>query len=354
MLALDSIYKKISDILSSNTLPVYDVFFELLNEVSELLENEKTGASGYRPAASDGGVGGLLDFHKDELPVVVIPDFHARPYFLQNILNYKIFDDATVYEAIAEARLRLLSVGDILHTERGTRERWIAAEAEFNSEIFTGPAMSAEMLEGLSLWCALMELKKSYPDRVHILKGNHENILNETGGGDFAFRKLADEGEMCRCFVQEYYGDDILYLINCIEKSLPLYFFGKRCAVSHAEPMRVFSREELIDARLYSGVVKGLIWTNNGEAMPGSAAGTVSRLFESSVAAGENDVKKSGSVYVPEGYVSLGGHRPVTGNYKILQNGTYIQIHNPARQNIVFVRPERSINLESDILGVAI
>ena len=46
-------------------LPFYDDFFTLLNEASEVLENDKTDAAGYRPAASDGGAGGLLDFHKE-------------------------------------------------------------------------------------------------------------------------------------------------------------------------------------------------------------------------------------------------------------------------------------------------
>ena len=46
-------------------LPFYDDFFSLLNEVSDLLETEKTA---YRPVASDGSAGGLLDFHEDELP----------------------------------------------------------------------------------------------------------------------------------------------------------------------------------------------------------------------------------------------------------------------------------------------
>ena len=319
-------------------LPFYDDFFSLLNEVSDLLETEKTA---YRPVASDGSAGGLLDFHEDELPLIVVPDFHARPYFLDNILAYKIFEDSTVAEALAAGRIRLVCVGDILHTERGTRERWTAAAAEFENEIFTGPAMSAEMQEGLSLWCELFKLKKQYPELVHILKGNHENILNETGGGDFSFRKFVDEGEMCRCFVQEYYGDDILYLMNCIERSLPLYYFGKRCSVSHAEPMRAFSRQELIDARKYPEVVKGLIWTNNGEAQADSAAGTVKNLFA------EGDGKP-----VPEGYVSLGGHRPVTGNYKILQKGNYIQIHNPGKQNIAFVNTGRNFNSETDIIEV--
>ena len=318
-------------------LPFYDEFFSLLNDVSELLESEKTA---YRPEASGGGCGGLLDFHKDDLPLIVIPDFHARPYFLQNILEYRIFEDSTVLEALEKGRLRLLSVGDILHTERGTRERWAAAAAEFENEIFTGPAMSAEMQEGLSLWCSLFELKKKFPEYVHVLKGNHENILNETGDGDFAFRKFVDEGEMCRSFVQEYYGDDILYLMNCIERSMPLYYFGKNCSVSHAEPMRAFSKNELIDARKNPEVVKGLIWTNNGEAAEDSASGTVKNLFEAS---GES---------VPAGYICLGGHRPVTGNYKILQNGSYIQIHNPSKQNIAFIRADKIFNPDEDIIEV--
>ena len=325
----------IKQLLTSSSLPSYDVFFQLLNEASECLENEKTK---YREVASDGKCGSLLDFHNDDLPLVIIPDFHARPYFLLNILEYKIFDDATIFEAVSSGRLRLLSVGDILHTERGTRERWAAAQIEFLREIFTGPAISAEMQEGLSLLCALLQLKREFPEFVHILKGNHENILNETGGGDFAFRKFVDEGEMCRCFVQEYYGDDILYLMNCVEKGFPLFYFGKRCAVSHAEPMRAFSRQELVDAKSSEEVVRGLIWTNNGEAEEKSARQTVQNLFDSRV---------------PKGYLYLGGHRPVQGNYKVLQDGFYIQIHNPSRQNVAFINGIEKFDPEKDIVGVA-
>ena len=332
-MALD--FQKIKSILSSSGLPTYDNFFQILNAASDCLENEKTE---YRVKAADGKCGSLLDFHNEELPLIVIPDFHARPYFLLNILEYQIFEDASVFEALAAGRLRLLSVGDILHTERGTRERWTAAQAEFLRNIYTGPAISAEMQEGLSLLCALLELKKAFPENFHILKGNHENILNETGGGDFSFRKFVDEGEMCRCFIQEYYGDDILYLMNCVEKGLPLFYFGKRCSVSHAEPARAYTRQELVDAKSNEDVVRGLIWTGNGEAEEKSARVTVQNLFDSRV---------------PKGYLYLGGHRPVQGNYKVLQDGFYIQIHNPGKQNIVIVRPERSINLESDIVSVS-
>ena len=333
---MDSIFQEIKNLLTSNSLPSYDVFFQILNETSECLEAEKTK---YRPAASDGSSGGLIDFHEDKLPLVVIPDLHARPYFLLNILEYQIFDDMTVYEAISAGKLRVLSVGDILHTERHTRERWAAAAVEFDRGIFTGPALSAEMQDGLSLLAGLLKLKQAFPAYVHILKGNHENILNATGGGDYAFRKFADEGEMGMVFVQDYYGDDILYLINYVEKGLPLAFFGKKCLVSHAEPYRAYTRKELIDARITEGVVAGLTWTDNGTAGLGSAEGTLKNLCNDDFA-------------LVSDYVYLGGHRPVTGNYRALQNGRYIQIHNPGKQNVALVRPDRKFNPETDIVEV--
>ena len=93
MCGVDSIFEKINSILSSNSLPSYDAFFEILNEASEILEAESGKGFEYRPLAQDGKCGSLLDFHKDGLPLLVIPDFHARPYFLLNILKYQIFDE---------------------------------------------------------------------------------------------------------------------------------------------------------------------------------------------------------------------------------------------------------------------
>ena len=39
---MTSDYQTIKKLLTSNTLPSYDVFFQILNEASECLENEKT------------------------------------------------------------------------------------------------------------------------------------------------------------------------------------------------------------------------------------------------------------------------------------------------------------------------
>lgn len=331
----DKKLQKIKDILTANSIVSYELISEILNECSEVLEHE-TGA--YRPAASDGTSGGLIDFHNDKKPLIVIPDFHARPYFLLNILEYEISDGMTVYDALKKDCLKMVCVGDLLHTERKTRERWAAAAAEFERDIFTGPAMSSEMQEGLALLCALYYLKTVFPKAVHILKGNHENIMNVTGGGDFAFGKYADEGEMCRCFMQEYYGDDILYLLSCVEKNLPLVYYGKKCVVSHAEPVRPFSKKELVDAHLYPGVVQGLTWTDNGDAATGSVKATIANLT------GYEDTGD---------FVWLGGHRPVTEKYRLRQDGLYIQIHNPSRQNIAVINGEEKFDPEKDIVGVA-
>ena len=351
------LFQDIKNILTSASLPAYDSFFQTLSDACECLENEKTD---YRAAGAGGHGGSLLDFHNDDLPLMVIPDFHARPYLLLNILEYQIFEDATVFEAVAAGRLRLLSVGDIMHTERGTRERWAAAHVEFLKDIFTGPAISAEMQEGLSLVCALLELKKAFPAYVHILKGNHENVLNETGGGDFSFMKFVDEGEMCRLFVQNYYGDDILFLIHCFEKELPLVFVSKNAVVSHAEPKTAFSRKEIINARNNAEIIYGFTWTANGEAEEGSVGQIIKNLVCD--AEKETEIENKDEIQTEfenenvnqneNDYVYIAGHRPVKDNFALRQGGKFIQIHNVKKQNVAVVKFWKKFSPENDIVSV--
>ncbi len=328
-------FQEINSILSQKKLPSYSQFFEIADEVSDLLMSERTE---YRPEASNGKPGGLLDFKNDSLPVIVVPDLHARPYFLLNILQYKLEDGKTIFEALEEEEIRLIFVGDILHTEKNTRERWAQIEQEFKEDIYSGPAITAEMQEGLSLLCGLMKLKIMFPQHCHILKGNHENIYNVTGDGDYAFVKYADEGNMCRLFILETYGEDILYLIHYFEKSLPLLVLANKCLISHAEPKRAFSRQEIIDAPMDGKVIEALTWTDNDAAREGSVAQTIKNLT------GQEECGD---------YVYLGGHRPVSGNYKLRQNGLYIQIHNPSLQNVAIVKSDKKFNPDNDIVGVA-
>lgn len=327
-------YKKLSDILKAVQLPEHDEIFELTDNVSTILEKEN---KSYRPYNSDNQPGGLVDFSNSKLPVVVIPDLHARPKFLINILDYKINGNLTVFEALSKKKINVVCVGDILHTEKNTKERWIAAQTEFDNGIYTGPSMSAEMQEGLALLCGVLKLKQMFPEHFHWLKGNHENILNRTADGDFSFRKYADEGHMVKSFLQEYYGDDIVYMIHCVENALPLMFVGKNCVISHAEPKTAFTKQQVIDARLDKNIVEGLTWTDNDEAEFGSVEQTIKNVCN------VEDVSE---------YVYLGGHRPVNKSYELRQNGLYIQIHNPAMQNIAYIKSKSKFNPNSDIIEV--
>ena len=69
-----------------NQVPSHDYLFDLLDKVTTVLEQEITE---YRPADSNGNPGGLLILDKD-IPSVIVPDIHARPNFIKNILNYSL------------------------------------------------------------------------------------------------------------------------------------------------------------------------------------------------------------------------------------------------------------------------
>ncbi|MBQ7752694.1 MAG: hypothetical protein IJR80_03435 [Treponema sp.] len=332
---------KIKKILEAPDLPGHDFIFGLAECASTLMETEITD---YRQVSENGKPGSLLDFQKSPLPLIVVPDIHARPFFLENILDYILPEDflgaqpRSVHEALRYGLVRLLCVGDALHTEVGTKERWIAAEIEFAQNLYTGPAISAEMKDGLAVICALMKMKEIYPHNFHFLKGNHENILNKTEDGDYGFRKFADEGRMVREFIAEYYGDDVLYILSCVEAAMPLIAVTNNCVISHAEPRYAFRKDQLINARMEPCVVEGLTWTDNDIAEQGSVSGIIEELCSPD--------------QIPDKYVYLGGHRPVKGNYALRQGGRYIQIHNPRFQNIALVRPDKIFNPETDIVSV--
>ena len=319
---------------------------ELLQKSKKSLEVLKNEDSLYRPLNIEGNPGGLLDFFSDSLPVIVIPDLHARPYFLKNILEYKILPEInfvksdkeeTVFSALENKLLRVVFLGDALHSEKTTVERWKSALADFENDIYDGDFMKEEMKYGLSLLMDLMELKIKFPSHFHFLKGNHENIKNERSGGDFPFRKYADEGNMVKSFMEQVYGKETLDTIFQFEKNLPLLYASSSCFVSHAEPAFCFSREEIINSVLFSEVVTGLTWTDNGDAVQNSVIETISEISP---------------VKFTENPVWISGHRPVQENYKSKYKGAFIQIHNPLKQNIVMVSENKKFNPESDIVGV--
>ncbi|MBR5645560.1 MAG: metallophosphoesterase [Treponema sp.] len=328
----------IEELLENKELPSHDFLFSLVNNVSEVLEAENPE---YRPKDESGNPGALLEL-KDDIPVIIVPDLHARPSFLLNLLKFKPGNkilknkDMSVKEALEKKLIYIVCVGDAIHTEH-TGERWKKIEDEFYENNFTGPEMKAEMTECFSTLTAIMKLKCDYPENFHFIKGNHENILNETANGDYAFCKYAEEGQMVKMFISEYYGDDILFLISFYEQSLPLIVSAKNCVISHAEPSKPFTRKELINAREDPETVFGLIWTRNGQVKDNTVQPVLENLLG----------KKSAS-----DAFYFAGHRPVNGKYSLRQNGKFVQIHNPLEQNVAIVSKNKIFDPEKDIYEV--
>ncbi len=352
----------------------YASLFSLLDSCVSVLENE---SPSYRPLSSQKNAGGLLDFtacknHKEALPVVVVPDLHGREKFIIDILSYRFPSDVlkpqkklldhdffspleetasslslakcsglSVLECLERGLVYVCCVGDIFHSESRGRERWISAFEGYSLGNRINDSMKREMKENLSLLEMLLVLKTTFAGHFHILKGNHENVLNEMNVkpyGNVPFKKFCDEGNMVADFLQSYYDDLILHEISCFEKSLPVCAVFENCIVSHAEPAVSCTRNEIINYHEKdSSVVFNFTWTANGKAEENSVEKTIRNLI------GRKSAKN---------YVWLGGHRPVSGKYSLRQNGKYIQIHNPDEENIAVVPPERKFNPQEDIFNV--
>ena len=114
---------------TSIKLPEKNILISLLEEVLTVLSSEN---EVYRPKTKDGNLGGMLIFN-DELPTILVPDLHARYNFLQKLFSYKnLFDKKkSVYELMQENQLRVICVGDGLHSEKRGKDRWLKAYEEY-------------------------------------------------------------------------------------------------------------------------------------------------------------------------------------------------------------------------------
>ena len=81
---------EVKNILRTNVLPSHDEIFNLADAASTVLETE---SPDYRPESENGKSGSLLDFQNSPLPLIVVPDIHARPHFMENILDCRLPED---------------------------------------------------------------------------------------------------------------------------------------------------------------------------------------------------------------------------------------------------------------------
>jgi hypothetical protein len=289
-----------------------------------------------RPADVRGRPGGLVLLDPG-LPTVVVPDLHARRELFLGVLGYEAEEGAPVIELLREGRLQVVCLGDGFHAEGRAARRWQAALAEFHAGYASHQAMDEEMRESLGVMAMVMETKRRFPAHFHFLKGNHENISNESGGGNRPFRKYALEGQMVLAWMQKFYGKTLLAAYAAWEKELPLLAVGNRFLLSHAEPARFYPRERVIGCRDDPEVVIGLTWTDNGEAEEGSVQAMLAGFL--------------GEESATSGYY-FGGHRAAPGGYGLRADGRFVQIHDPERFVIAHLPAAGPIHLDTAVMEI--
>ena len=352
----DSFLNKLQSFYNAKTLPEESEYIDFLSKSIKTLENESIN---YRPLSDLKTCGGLLDFYSYEKCIIVVPDLHGRADFLLKLLNY-IFPhkfisheflqkesnsekEFTVLDLLINDEIKIICVGDGVHSEIRGYERWKKAYAEYNKtgNILT-PEMHEEMKENISTMQIVMELKNTFVENFHFLKGNHENVLNITDFQNYSFRKFAQEGDMCRMFLQEYYGDLVLHLINEWENLLPICALFKNYAVSHAEPAKKYTKDEIINYKNpASDVIIGFTWTPN-DLVEDRTVVSIYNQLTNGCQFSQNASK----------FLWFGGHRPVPERYLTRQNGKYVQIHNPEKMNVAILKPGTEFNFEEDIVEV--
>jgi len=333
MARLDTLVEHLGRIVAAEGPPPPPAVAEELAEVCAVLDNE---SPEMRPRDEAGRPGGLV-YLRPELPLVVVPDIHGRADLLVTVLSSSFPEygiDRSLLAMIDEDRAQLLMVGDYVHGEARARDRWVHAFEEYLGGYRKHAAIDEEMRENLTVLRIVAAIKAAYPDRIHGLKGNHENITNENRDGNLPFGKFVYEGEMVAEYMGRYYDGAAYEAVYRFEKSLPLLAVAPRTLISHAEPARLFETDEVIDYRNREEVVYGFTWTDNDAAEQGS----VRRMLEHYLPQVQ-----------PEDAIYLGGHRPVPELYRLRADGLYVQIHNPDRFIVALPPTGRVFDPDRDV-----
>ncbi len=325
------LFEALKDISMRKTVPDGDEYRKKIIDAVSVLSSE---VSPIRPPGTGGMPGGIINL-KTEIPTVIVPDIHARAGLLLKILEYKPDNGDTIIEMLETSRVQIVCVGDGIHGEKRAFQRWRKAYTEFEGDYRKHSSMDDEMRESFGAMEIVCELKRAFPENFHFLKGNHENIKNEDGNGNYPFGKFVYEGAMVKAYVEEFYGADFINSYSAFEKKLPIFAIGSNFLISHSEPKIFYSREIITNYYDYPEVIYGLTWTPDDGAEEGSVQAMLNYYLSG---------KNLDDLYY------FGGHRPIPGLYNLRAGGKYVQIHNPDKYIIAYIKQDGKINLKDDII----
>ncbi len=329
--SIDQLRERLQDIYHRPIPPEPEAFGELVAKVNEALLEENPDQ---RPYDRRKRPGGLVQLHENTTTLIV-PDLHARLDFFLSILLHRDRSGRSNLDKLATGEIQIVCVGDGVHAEGRAAKRWGQALDEFEDDFVIHPAMDDEMRESFGLMEMVMEAKLAFPDFFHFLKGNHENITNESGNGNFAYGKLVLEGAMVAEYTRQFYGERFMAAYAAFEKNLPLLAVGDRFLISHSEPFTYYDRKSIVNYRDNPEVVQGLTWTDNQVAEEGS----IDLMLEA---------------YLDQSRVGHGhyftGHRAIKGRYKYRPASGFVQIHNPDLPILAVIKKGEEIDVDIDVI----
>lgn len=193
----------------------------------------------FRPKASDGSPGGLVELPPKARPII-IGDLHANLDNLERIL-----DNGTNRAELEDFRAYLIIVGDVEHDDR------------------TGHMK--EMDSSVVILEALFRLLDRYAGRICYIRGNHDTFderLRKSGiaqGLEMKNKLLAVRGADYVAAVQRFFD------------ALPVFVIGEGFVITHAGPPHGgLDRQEVIDIKRYPEKYHQIMWTRVNEFRDGT------------------------------------------------------------------------------------
>jgi len=329
--AIEQLRERLLNIYHRSSPPEPGAFGELVAEANQALLQEDPAR---RPYDRRNRPGGLVLLQEDTTTLIV-PDLHARLDFFLSVLFYQDRSGRSNLEKLDIGEIQVVCVGDGVHAESRAMQRWRQALQEYEGDFASHTAMDEELRESFGLMEMVMEAKLAFPNHFHFLKGNHENITNETGNGNFSFGKLVLEGAMTAAYTRRFYGEKFLEIYAAFEKNLPLLAVGERFLISHSEPFTYYGRESVVNYRDHPEIVQGLTWTDNDMAEEGS----IERML---------------AAYLDQATFGHGhyfsGHRAIKGRYKYRPASGFVQLHNPDLPILAVIKKGEAIDVEIDVI----
>ncbi|PIN69804.1 hypothetical protein COV93_03950, partial [Candidatus Woesearchaeota archaeon CG11_big_fil_rev_8_21_14_0_20_43_8] len=260
---------------------------------------------------------GIITLKDQNFRTIIVPDLHARRNMLLQILKQTNDEGKTNFELLKEGKVNIILLGDGMHAEGRAEYRWEQAAIDIvKNDDYS--KVNAEMVESLNMMKMIMDLKATFPDSFHYIRGNHD----ELEGG---FRKYGSyymgEAMMVLGWMEEKFGDDFIQDYKRFEGSLPLMAIGNNFVASHAGPMTESAQSALTyPTDWISGikekdpaVIHGLTWTDNSEIDDDLVEMTLDKFDAEYWVIGHRPVNQdNGGIY---------------NNYKLI--GSLVQINDP-------------------------